>query len=74
MLAVRCARLVSAELKTIRDRSQKELDRLDAVWSKFKNLKVQDLEGDESLYRELRDRYGIYFQRINGSTSYSITA
>ncbi len=55
------------ELKTIRDRSQKELDRLDAVWSKFKNLKVQDLEGDESLYRELRDRYGIYFKGSMGA-------
>jgi len=54
-------------LKTIRDRSQKELDRLDAVWSKFKNLKVQDLEGDESLYRELRDRYGIYFKGSMGA-------
>ena len=55
------------ELKTIRDRSQKELDRLNAVWSKFKNLKVQDLEGDESLYRELRDRYGIYFKGSMGA-------
>ena len=55
------------ELRTIRDRSQKELDRLDAVWSKFKNLKVQDLEGDESLYRELRDRYGIYFKGSMGA-------
>ncbi|MSO25997.1 MAG: DNA-directed RNA polymerase subunit beta' [Candidatus Nanopelagicaceae bacterium] len=55
------------ELKTIRDRSQKELDRLDAVWSKFKNLKVQDLEGNDSLYRELRDRYGIYFKGSMGA-------
>ena len=55
------------ELKTIRDRSQKELDRLDAVWSRFKNLKVQDLEGDELLYRELRDRYGVYFKGSMGA-------
>jgi DNA-directed RNA polymerase subunit beta' len=55
------------ELKTIRDRSQKELDRLDAVWTRFKNLKVQDLEGDESLYRELRDRYGVYFKGSMGA-------
>jgi len=55
------------ELKTIRDRSQKELDRLDAVWNRFKNLKVQDLEGDESLYRELRDRYGVYFKGSMGA-------
>ena len=55
------------ELKTLRDRSQKELDRLDAVWTRFKNLKVQDLEGDESLYRELRDRYGVYFKGSMGA-------
>ena len=55
------------ELKTIRDRSQRELDRLDAVWNRFKNLKVQDLEGDESLYRELRDRYGVYFKGSMGA-------
>ena len=55
------------ELKTIRDRSQKELDRLDAVWNRFKNLKVQDLEGDELLYRELRDRYGVYFKGSMGA-------
>lgn len=55
------------ELKTIRDRNQKELDRLDAVWNRFKNLKVQDLEGDEMLYRELRDRYGVYFKGSMGA-------
>lgn len=55
------------ELKTIRDRNQKELDRLDAVWNRFKNLKVQDLEGDELLYRELRDRYGVYFKGSMGA-------
>ena len=55
------------ELKTLRDRSQRELDRLEAVWTRFKNLKVQDLEGDESLYRELRDRYGVYFKGSMGA-------
>jgi DNA-directed RNA polymerase subunit beta' len=57
------------ELKTLRDRSQKELDRLEAVWNRFKNLKVQDLEGDESLYRELRDRYGVYFKGSMGASA-----
>ncbi|MBM3731334.1 MAG: DNA-directed RNA polymerase subunit beta' [Actinobacteria bacterium] len=55
------------ELKTLRDRSQREIDRLEAVWTRFKNLKVQDLEGDESLYRELRDRYGVYFKGSMGA-------
>src|SRR6266481_8033085 len=50
------------ECRQIRDRVQKELDRLEEVWNRFKNLKVQDLEGDELLYREMRDRYGRYFR------------
>ncbi len=50
------------EMKQLRDRAQRELDRLEDVWSRFKNLKVQDLEGDEILYRDMRDRFGIYFR------------
>ncbi|HWN00162.1 MAG TPA: DNA-directed RNA polymerase subunit beta', partial [Streptosporangiaceae bacterium] len=50
------------ECKQIRDRAGKEIDRLDEVWSRFKNLKVQDLEGDELLYRDMRDRFGRYFR------------
>jgi DNA-directed RNA polymerase subunit beta' len=50
------------EMKQIRDRAGKEIDRVDEVWSRFKGLKVQDLEGDEVLYREMRDRFGRYFR------------
>jgi len=57
------------ELKAVRDKSQRELDRLDAVWTRFKNLKVQDLEGDESLYRELTDRFGVYFKGSMGAAA-----
>lgn len=57
------------ELKSIRDRSERELDRLENVWTRFKNLKVQDLEGDENLYREMRDRYGMYFKGDMGAAA-----
>jgi len=57
------------ELKTIRERSQKELDRLEEVWKLFKDLKVGDLEGDENLYRDMRNRYGIYFEGYMGATA-----
>jgi DNA-directed RNA polymerase subunit beta' len=50
------------ECRQIRDRAGREIDRLEEVWSRFKNLKVQDLEGDEQLYREMRDRFGRYFR------------
>jgi DNA-directed RNA polymerase subunit beta' len=50
------------ECKQIRDRAQREIDRVEEVWSRFRGLKVQDLEGDELLYREMRDRFGRYFR------------
>jgi DNA-directed RNA polymerase subunit beta' len=57
------------EMKQLRDRAQREIDRLEEVWSRFKSLKVQDLEGDELLYRELRDRFGTYFQGGMGAAA-----
>ena len=45
-------------MKQIRDRSQRELDRLEEVWSTFKSLQVQDLMGDEMLYREMKNWFG----------------
>lgn len=57
------------EMKQLRDRTQREIDRLDEVWTRFKNLKVQDLEGDELLYRELRDRFGTYFDGSMGAAA-----
>jgi DNA-directed RNA polymerase subunit beta' len=50
------------EMSQLRKRADAELDRLNAVWDRFRNLKVQDLEGDEMLYREMRDRFGAYFR------------
>ena len=57
------------ELKAIRERAERELTRLEDVWARFKNLKVQDLEGDENLYREMRDRYGMYFKGDMGASA-----
>src|ERR687883_339294 len=57
------------EMKQLRDRSQRELDRLEEVWTRFKNLKVQDLEGDEMLYREMRNWFGKYFEGYMGATA-----
>ncbi len=55
------------EVKQLRDRAQRELDRLEAVWARFRDLKVQDLEGDEVLYREMKNRFGKYFQGSMGA-------
>ncbi|WP_182112046.1 MULTISPECIES: DNA-directed RNA polymerase subunit beta' [unclassified Actinotalea] len=57
------------EMAQIRKRADAELDRLEAVWDRFKNLKVADLEGDELLYRQLTDRYGNYFKGAMGAAA-----
>ena len=57
------------EMKQLRDRAQRDLDRLDAVWARFKGLKVQDLEGDEILYRAMKERFGKYFEGSMGAAA-----
>ncbi|MDR2930295.1 MAG: DNA-directed RNA polymerase subunit beta' [Propionibacteriaceae bacterium] len=55
------------EVKAIRDRADRDIARLQAVWDRFVSLKVQDLEGDEILYREMRNRFGKYFKGSMGA-------
>jgi len=55
------------EMAGIRKRADQEMDRLTSVFERFQNLKVQDLEGDELLYRELSRRYGSYFKGSMGA-------
>ncbi len=49
------------EMRQLRDRSQRELDRLDEIWTTFTKLDSKQLIADELLYRDLVDRYGDYF-------------
>ena len=57
------------EMNQIRKRADAQVDRITAVWDRFKSLKVQDLEGDEMLYREMRDRFGMYFKGGMGAAA-----
>jgi len=57
------------EMNAIRKRADQQIERLEQVWDRFRNLKVQDLEGDEILYREMRDRFGLYFDGGMGATA-----
>ncbi len=57
------------EMAAIRKRADAQIERLTQVWERFKNLKVQDLEGDEVLYREMRDRFGLYFEGGMGAAA-----
>ena len=56
-------------MKQLRDRAQREIDRLDEVWNTFKTLQVQDLMGDEMLYREMKAWFGKYFEGHMGATA-----
>ena len=55
------------EMRQIRDRARRELERLDEIWSTFTKLAPKQLIVDENLYRELVDRYGEYFQGSMGA-------
>ncbi len=57
------------EMRQLRDRAQRELDRLDEIWTTFTKLAPKQLIVDELLYRELQDRYGEYFTGAMGAES-----
>ena len=57
------------EMAALRRRADNEIDRLDRIFDRFRTLKVQDLEGDEMLFREMRDRYGRWFDGGMGAAA-----
>ncbi|MBI1350498.1 MAG: DNA-directed RNA polymerase subunit beta' [Actinomycetales bacterium] len=57
------------EMAALRRKADQEIDRLDRIFDRFRTLKVQDLEGDEMLYREMRDRYGRWFDGGMGAAA-----
>jgi DNA-directed RNA polymerase subunit beta' len=56
-------------MRQLRDRTQRELDRLDEIWTTFTKLAPKQLIVDELLYREMVDRYGEYFEGAMGAES-----
>ncbi len=57
------------EMAAIRRRADADIERLDRIFDRFRTLKVQDLEGDELLFREMRDRYGRWFDGGMGAAA-----
>jgi DNA-directed RNA polymerase subunit beta' len=57
------------EMRQLRDRAQRELDRLEEIWTTFTKLAPKQLIVDELLYREIVDRYGEYFEGAMGAES-----
>ncbi|MDP8978750.1 MAG: DNA-directed RNA polymerase subunit beta' [Actinomycetota bacterium] len=50
------------QLKVVTSSAQQRADRLDEVLDTFRTLQPKHLVTDELLYRELRDRFGEYFE------------
>ena len=57
------------EMGQIRRRFDRDLEQLETVWERFRDLKVGDLEGDERLYRAMQLRYGTYFKGDMGAAA-----
>ena len=55
-------RQVDKELGSIRERAEAELDLTKRTFDEFRNLHARKILEDETLWRELRDRYSDYFR------------
>src|SRR3954454_21278738 len=55
------------EVAAIRERYEMELDLVKRTWDEFKSLHSRLIIDDELLWRELRDRYGDYFEGGTGA-------
>ncbi|MCF4005869.1 DNA-directed RNA polymerase subunit beta' [Corynebacterium uropygiale] len=49
------------EMQHIRERAEREIERLDEIWNTFTKLAPKQMIIDESIYEELVDRYEDYF-------------
>ena len=61
--------LAEKTMGQVRKRSEAEIAQMEEVWDRFKNLKVGDLEGEEQIFRAMRDKYGEYFEGSMGAES-----
>ncbi|MGO2057091.1 MAG: DNA-directed RNA polymerase subunit beta' [Candidatus Corynebacterium faecigallinarum] len=57
------------EMRHIRERAEREVERLDEIWSTFVKLAPKQMIVDEGIYTELVDRYEDYFTGGMGAES-----
>ena len=55
------------EIRDIHEQAKRRIDQLDHVFDTFQSLSVKTLISDELVYRELKDRFGEYFQGSMGA-------
>jgi DNA-directed RNA polymerase subunit beta' len=55
------------EIESIRERYEMELELVERAWDEFRSLHSRKIIEDEMLWRELRDKYGDYFEGGTGA-------
>ncbi|MFZ8997904.1 MAG: DNA-directed RNA polymerase subunit beta' [Ilumatobacteraceae bacterium] len=55
------------EIESLRERYALELDLVERAWDEFRGLHSRKIIDDEMLWRELRDKYGDYFEGGTGA-------
>lgn len=55
------------EMAQIRKSYDEQIKQLEEVWEQFRTLKVGDLKPEDSVFHELQDRYGLYFEAHMGA-------
>ena len=55
------------EMGHARKSFDEQISQLERVWDDFRNLKVGDLKPEDSVFHELQDRFGIYFEAFMGA-------
>ncbi len=55
------------EMGQVRKSYDEQIAQLERVWDDFRNLKVGDLKPEDSVFHELQDRYGLYFEAYMGA-------
>ncbi|MGX5682087.1 DNA-directed RNA polymerase subunit beta' [Schumannella luteola] len=55
------------EMGQTRKAFDEQIAQLERVWEDFRNLKVGDLKPEDSVFQELQDRFGMYFEAYMGA-------
>ncbi|QEO15120.1 DNA-directed RNA polymerase subunit beta' [Agromyces intestinalis] len=55
------------EMAGVRKSADEQIAHLERVWEDFRTLKVGDLKPEDSVFQELQDRFGMYFDAYMGA-------
>ena len=55
------------EMAQTRKGYDEQIAQLEQVWEQFRSLKVGDLKAEDSVFHELQDRFGLYFEAHMGA-------